>query len=374
MKDEGLIGRQVLPVRQVRLAQSIFVIADDLTGAAEMAGIASSFGLSVSLLTVLPEGERMTNESDVVVVATDMRSSEEHEAVDITRKVVHALPGDVLLFKKTDSALRGHIMAEMRTIMEATGKQKALFIPANPSKGRVICQGIYYVNSVPISQTSFSSDPEFPAVTSSLSERFPEAEDMGVMMPDVSNESDIRKCLEQVDSCTLLAGAADLFSALLFHLGAIQQNDKSDFHFPTEEVLVVCGSTQSRPEILPMRKAYMPLSLYNGEVGAECWMEEVLAQYAAHHALALCIAFHHLTGKEVAVRLRETMAAVVKCLVKRYQPKQLVVEGGATAFACCRALGLSHFQDICQLAPGVVRILADNGMYVTLKPGSYLFG
>lgn len=370
--------------------KKIVVIADDLTGAAEMAGLAGGCGLSVDLLTAMPERPLRT-EKEVTVLATDTRSADESEAVDVTRRLAQALPDGVVLFKKTDSALRGHIIAELLTLLEVTGMQRALFIPANPSKGRVIREGIYYINDVPISLTKFAADPEFPAKSSSLRMRFPEADDMGIMMPDISSEDDVRHWVEKADDHTLLAGAADMFSALLQQLvspigptsptsptgltsptsptGPTSPTDIAAF--PKEDVLVVCGSTQSKPEALPMTTAYMPLALYNGEVSADEWTEELVSQYAAHHALALAVAHHHLTGKEVAVRIRETMAEIVGKIVRCHCPQQLILEGGATASACCRALGFSHFSEICQLAPGVVRMKADNGMLVTLKPGSY---
>lgn len=367
--------------------KKIVVIADDLTGSAEMAGLASGCGLSVDLLTAMPEGP-LKIEKKVTVLATDTRSADESEAVDVTRRVAQALPEDVVLFKKTDSALRGHIIAELLTLLEVTGMQRALFIPANPSKGRVIREGIYYINDVPISLTEFAADPEFPAKSSSLCMRFPEADDMGIMMPDISSEDDVRHWVGKADDQTLLAGAADMFSALLQQLAGPTgltsptsptgptsltgpKGPTDVTAFPKEDVLVVCGSTQSRPEALPMPTAYMPLALYNGEISADEWTEELVSQYAAHHALALAVAHHHLTGKEVAVRIRETMAEIVGKIVRCHCPQQLIIEGGATASACCRALGFSHFSEICQLAPGVVRMKADNGMLVTLKPGSY---
>ena len=358
--------------------KKIVVIADDLTGAAEMAGLAGGCRLSVDLLTAMPEGPLRT-EKEVTVLATDTRSADESEAVDVTRRVAQALPDDVVLFKKTDSALRGHIIAELLTLLEVTGMQRALFIPANPSKGRVIREGIYYINDVPISLTKFAADPEFPVRSSSLRMRFPEADDMGIMMPDISSEDDVIHWVGKADDQTLLAGAADMFSALLQQWAApTGPTSPTSLTSPTdvtacpmEDVLVVCGSTQSKPEALPMTTAYMPLALYNGEVSADEWTAELVSLYAAHHALALAVAHHHLTGKEVAVRIRETMAEIVGKIVRCHCPQQLIIEGGATASACCRALGFSHFSEICQLAPGVVRMKADNGMLVTLKPGSY---
>jgi uncharacterized protein YgbK (DUF1537 family) len=367
--------QQVRPtqqVRPVRLARPIFVVADDLTGAAEIAGIASSYGLDTDLLTAMPDGV-LTVSKDVTVLATDTRSANECDAVEMTRSVARALPGDVLLFKKTDSALRGHIMAEIRAWMDAMLAARVLFIPANPSKGRIIQGGIYYVGGIPISQTAFAHDPEFPALTSSVYERFPEAEGMEVLIPDVSSADDIRHWLNEAGGNALLVGAADLFVEILRLMGLTQQSVKHDFCFPSENVLVVCGSTQSRPDLLPVPVASMPLGLYNGDTDVRKWVAEVAPVFAAHHAMALAIPHHHLTGKEVAVRLRETMAEMVRSLFAICRPDDLVIEGGATAFACCRALGFSHFHDICQLAPGVVRMCAENGMRLTLKPGSYMW-
>ena len=361
-------------IRPVRLVRPIYVVSDDLTGAAEIAGIASSFGLCVSLLMALPDGGLTDDVADVVVIATDTRSAEEREAVDVIRRVSQVLPDDAVLFKKTDSALRGHIMAEIRSMMDITGLRQALFIPANPSKGRIIRNGTYYIEGVQLSQTAFSHDPEFPAMTSSVHERFPEAEGLNILLPDVYSVDDIKQCLEQTDDHTLLAGAADLFSVLLQQMGCKELQAVSESCFPMKEVLVACGSTQSHPENLPIPVAPMPLVLYNGDGNIDEWVREASTLYAAHQALALSIPHHHLTGKKVAVRLRETMAEVVKVLVGVHRPEELIVEGGATAFACCSALRLAHFSDICQLAPGVVRMCADNGMHVTLKPGSYPWG
>ena len=40
--------------------------------------------------------------------------------------------------------MRGHVVAELRALMEATGYRRAVYLPANPSKGRIIRGGEYY--------------------------------------------------------------------------------------------------------------------------------------------------------------------------------------------------------------------------------------
>ena len=55
------------------------------------------------------------------------------------------------------------------------------------------------------------------------------------------------------------------------------------------------------------------------------------------------------------------------------RPQELMIEGGATAFATLYGLGRCHFSLVGRQAPGVVRMQADDGLLVTLKPGSYVW-
>jgi len=136
----------------------MIVIADDITGAAEMAGIAHEAGYDVRLVC---GGDTAT--SGTTIIATDTRSMTEDEAIAETRRITahfsSAKPDSSFfifhssLFKKTDSALRGHVVAELKTLMETMGYQRAVYLPANPSKGRIIKDGVYYINGTPIDQT-----------------------------------------------------------------------------------------------------------------------------------------------------------------------------------------------------------------------------
>ena len=68
------------------------------------------------------------------------------------------------------------------------------------------------------------------------------------------------------------------------------------------------------------------------------------------------------------------MAEMTRRLVSLHRPDQLIIEGGATAWATLNALGWHEFQIERQAAPGVVQMSATNGTLVTLKPGSYPWG
>ena len=350
----------------------IVVIADDITGAAELAGMACSCGLHTGMLTKM--APRLPS-CDVLVMATDTRSMTKGDAVACTIATARQLAGyGCRLFKKTDSALRGHIMAEIQALLSVTDYGSAVFIPANPSKNRIIRQGVYYVDGVPIDETDFSRDPEFPAFSSLMTERFPTASEMGVIIPDVESMEDIRAAIDDVPEDTLLVGAADLFSVWLQGMGHVRQDAFKSARVGGSNIILVCGSTQSKAVRPDIPTSSMPLEVYDDVAPVSLWKEQAVALYEERHAIALNIPHRHLTGREVAVRLRGMMAKVVKTLVERHLPANLVIEGGATAYCCLKSLGWDTFHVIGEMSPGVVSMEATNGTVVTLKPGSYDWG
>ena len=144
----------------------IAVIADDLTGAAEIAGIGLRYGLKVELTTTI----HTNTDADLFVVSTDSRSLTRENAERITAQTVEAilqLKPD-LIYKKIDSVLRGYVLDELAIQMELTGLKKAFVLPANPSLGRTIKDGLYYINGKAISETGFATDPEFAITDSSV--------------------------------------------------------------------------------------------------------------------------------------------------------------------------------------------------------------
>lgn len=337
-----------------------------------MAGIAHRLGLRVSL-TMDPAS---ADDCDVLVIATDTRSMSEDEAAAESRKVgetLASLPEVTDIFKKTDSALRGHVVAELEALLDVTRYYGAIYLPANPSKKRVIDRGVYYIDGVAIDNTDFSFDPEFPATSAVLAERFPDSEVKGIVMPDAVSGEDVEAIVNSASGDTLLAGAADLFTA--FVSSRYPSPGKADEGgCLVEDTIIVCGSTQSRPIDCGLPTAYMPTPLYDGVESPERWIEEISAEYVREHGLILAIRDRHRTGKEVAVHLRTVMAEVVAALVEVRRPRQLIIEGGATAFAILSRLGWRAYTVTGEISPGVIRMRAANGTSVIMKPGSYPWG
>lgn len=148
----------------------ILLIADDLTGALD-AGVcllpaevlvATSFErVDRGLLDACPEA--------LCVNASSRHVGPEEAARRVGRLVRLAREAGVpCVVKKTDSALRGNVGAELAAALEASGRERLHFIPALPEMGRVTRGGVHYVDGVPVEESSFGHDPFEPVTRSDV--------------------------------------------------------------------------------------------------------------------------------------------------------------------------------------------------------------
>lgn len=338
-----------------------------------MAAIAHRLGLRVNL-TMQPEA---TPDCDVLVIATDTRSMSESEAVAVSRQVASEIMNlsDIdAIFKKTDSALRGHVVDELEALLSVTGYDNALFIPANPSRGRIIRDGVYYIGEKPLHETDFSFDPEFPAFSSKLSERLPDCKAKGVRYADAVCADDITTAVRTAGPHTLLTGAADLFTEFLRQRFACHEIPAEKCVLDLSDCLIIRGSTQSKAIDCGVETAYMPTEVYDETVAPDGWINQLTAAYGKSRALIIAVRDRHRTGKAIATYLRETMADATAALAAVHNPAELIIEGGATAFAILHRLGWNSFTITQEISPGVIRMRASNGTHITMKPGSYPWG
>lgn len=366
----------------------IIVIADDVTGAAEMAGVALRNNMKVKFVTELDRNIPMT---DVLIIATDTRSFSQSKAVETIRHIAGYLTNykDIYVFKKTDSVLRGHITAELKTLSEHLGYNSTILLPQTPSKGRIISNGKYYINSMPLDKTSFGFDPEFPAKTSDVESIVQDSVTMAVDEPvkqwkiNIGDASDIEELKKQVDKANrnvLIAGAADTFNIFLNKFDVAQKEQNSiQQNINTGKTLVICGSTQSTSLIntaffirRKSKEESMPYDVFHGGA-ANDWFDILKQSYSTHTALIIKIGHKSTGGKEYATRLRTTMSDAVYKLINVEKPALLIIEGGATAFAALKKLNWNSFNVKKELAPGVV-CLNYKDTDIILKPGSYSWG
>ena len=358
----------------------IVVIADDITGAAEIAGVAWRMGFSVRLDMEFPQQD---TDADVLVIATDMRQMSANDASATTKEIIRQLKSlypskNLLFFKKTDSALRGHIVSELQTMMTELGISKTLLLAQNPSKGRIINDGKYLINGIPLDETAFKNDPEFPARTSvvgkllngtrTLSLDAPLQE--GINVADATSQEDIIKQLNKADNKTLLAGAADFFTAFIQQFAQDKKTRTTPAGNKAEKRLLLQGSTQSSTFGKNMKEMPMPDNVFHGSSPQE-WIEKMKDCFEKEPSMSIRIPQAPTGGKTYAIRLRETMAeAAAQIIENQTIPIHLLIEGGATAFAVFKRIGWHSFNIVNEDAPGVVT-LSHRNLLITLKPGSY---
>ncbi len=95
-----------------------------------------------------------------------------------------------MIYKKCDSILRGHVALESLAIARVFGRKRVLLIPANPNRQRIIRGGDYFVQGIPLAQTAFANDSEYPRQTSKVAELLGNAS--GIEAPDVTSVVDLR--------------------------------------------------------------------------------------------------------------------------------------------------------------------------------------
>ena len=147
------------------------IIADDLTGALDTGIKFSKMGIGCQVIT--GNGffaEDIDHSKEILVIDTETRHVHEQEAyakVYNTAKLCMDL-GIKYFYKKTDSALRGHIGSELAALYDVTG-QSIAFVPALPKENRYTLGGIHYINGTPVSESIFGRDPLNPVRQSSVS-------------------------------------------------------------------------------------------------------------------------------------------------------------------------------------------------------------
>lgn len=125
----------------------VLILADDLTGAADCA--AAFLGRSARIAVALAADS--LPRAGVIAVDLDTRSRSERAARRIVRRAFSsaAVRHSGILFKKIDSTLRGHVVAELSAARRALGGRRPVIVaPAFPAQGRTVKDGRVLVRGV----------------------------------------------------------------------------------------------------------------------------------------------------------------------------------------------------------------------------------
>jgi len=149
-------------------------IADDYTGASDLANTLTRCGLRTVQTIGVPSDDLALPEVDAVVVSLKSRSIEASLAVTRSRAAEKWLRGrgaGHVLFKicsTFDSTDAGNIGPVMDALRADSGDAIVLVTPAFPETGRTVYQGNLFVGSVPLNESPLKDHPLNPMHDSNL--------------------------------------------------------------------------------------------------------------------------------------------------------------------------------------------------------------
>jgi uncharacterized protein YgbK (DUF1537 family) len=401
----------------------IGVIADDLTGAAELGGVGLRHGLRAEIIVRNDKGRSEfrdgTPNAELICLDTDSRSCTAAEAGRRAAAAAKQLAaaGAKWIYKKVDSVLRGNVTPEIEAVLKQLRVKRALVLPANPALGRVIRNGRYFVRGRPIDETEFARDPEHPRHSSSVIEllgrsklfpltiaRLPDPPPAnGIVVGEVATARDLAQWAVRPKPGTLCAGGSGFFDALLTakairsrrgndaepafsprrpppHVGS----DARELKVTALPELFVCGTTSrsSREFLSAARRNRTPIfslprglargaAFRRGDVEAAA--SRAITALRSSPRVILTVGLPPVKGRAAGRRLAVQLVRVAAAVLRRAEIGHVYAEGGATAIALVRRMGWQRLIVRREAAPGVATLqVADSGsLLLTIKPGSY---
>ena len=149
-------------------------IADDFTGATDLANTLTRQGMCTIVLLGVPRADLCIPEADALVVALKSRSVDPREAVQMSLAALERLKhagARQLYFKYCstfDSTDAGNIGPVADALLEALNEPFAIACPAFPTNKRTVYQGHLFVGSDLLSESGMRDHPVNPMTDSSL--------------------------------------------------------------------------------------------------------------------------------------------------------------------------------------------------------------
>lgn len=377
------------------------VLADDYTGALDTGLQLRQQGLPTKVITC-ESGRAADYFSDsnvpVLVINTNTRHKTPEESYLIVRNICRiAVMNHIhLIYKKTDSVLRGNIGPEIEAVA-SVGYKKIYFVPAYPKLNRTTSGGRQFVDNIPIDKSHFGKDPFNPVKTSYIPDIISINPNRSVEVVPIQNSlqgfqarervvvfdadtderlSDIARWLIHEPKDYAIAGCAgfaEYLEPLLFceKKGVTQKIQKHS------GVLVISGSLHKLSFLqseYAQRKGFEMMCVdelegFSDNENFEATEEAILG------ILALYERSHKLIIKTAGTRAalddsQDIFAAgeiivnnfgqLVSRLFKKGFDGMLVVSGGDTLGGIMERMGKYSVEPIAEVEPGVVLASIDN--------------
>ena len=385
----------------------LLIVADDLTGGLDTGVQFTRQGITVRVVVDPdPSGKWTRTAAQVLVAVSETRHMPPGDAYETVYRIISAgrQAGIQYFYKKTDSALRGNIGAELGAALKASGAEVLSFLPAYPAMNRVTVEGCHLIDGVPVAQSVFGRDPFNPVAESDVRKLVASQTDTpvtcdercgkGILIVDAQSDEDLRTAGERLFTkgyLSVSAGCAG-FAAFLPDLLGLDRGEVPDSYDLGDGLLVISGSlnpvtmrqirfAQKRGFVRICPKPGQEELFRNGAVQSgenpaslRCAGSSA-AQNAGLSAILWCgekwvildsseidpgeEAFRdYMRGKEmdsgeprilIAAYLAEILAEIEDSV-----EGTVMIVGGDTLLSCLRRLGCRDLEPLAELFPGVV--------------------
>ncbi len=372
----------------------IAVIADDLTGVCDTGAQFASAGLrTIGSVTQEFKSEAVPR---VLLVNTQSRSLEGREASLVIQQTAAGLKKfePKWFFKKIDTALRGNIAIEVLSMMEALGVRTVLYAAAIPGAGRTTVKGCQFFRGVPIKESIHGEDRLNPNLISTSSNielfsKIPKLKVESITLEEVrsGNLNIVERCRDESrtilifdsetddDLDTIVRASMKIEPSSFFYVGSFglssalgryladslriskKQNEilnQKTVSFRKRRVLVVSGSSH------PMARAQISYLGHKGiaeivrfepedlmEHLESCITEAVRTFQTAvdrQNTIVLTIGEGRSGIRRQSQELVIALAKIVRSLLESDEVDGLVLIGGETGYAVCRAVSIERIE------------------------------
>ncbi len=396
----------------------LLLIADDFTGALDTGVQFAARGARTQVVTD-PAYDFSQAGEDVQVLVLDAESR--HLTPEAAYSVVFQAVRDALatgfdfIYKKTDSALRGNIGAELTAAMDAAKADRMPFIPAMPKTNRTTRKGVHYIDGVPVAESVFGQDPFEPVTTSSVEEiigaqskapvvlhELNAAEEEprpGIQVYDAETEEDLLRIGRKLgrEGVSLSAGCAGFASVLAELLELEGPPPERPYLVPS--LFVACGSVNqvtlrqmetaeaagfAHVHLTPEQKLETSwLETEDCAAAAAAWLGAAgekkrfildVNDPAGRTDTADYAKERGLTAEDLRVRISGQLGQLVRRLLDGGLDATLLCTGGDTLLALMRAVGVAELAPVCDLDAGAVLtdfVYAGKAYHIISKSGGF---
>ena len=267
------------------------------------------------------------------------------------------MQGDIA-FKKIDSLLRGHAVAEIAALMRSGRWTHAVLAPAFPFQGRITRKARQYRSDGGEGWVPVCGDLVTSLLAEGVAAQSGDVSIPGVAVMDAETDAaldDIVRLGLHNQSNILWCGSAGLAEALVRVLQPGAVVAESPLRGP---LLGIFGSDQDVTSAQLDRCAGVTLHVGSNIKAGTADIASCLAEHGA--AMVRFDLPKNMPRAEAAETIRERLAALLPRLSR---PGTLVVAGGETLREICDLLGASHLKVTGALQPGVPRSILQGGAW-----------